>query len=399
MSEGLSYFIPRHGRPKITLNVPESHSLHVCPAACARRNGIRAIKNGEKKQMSFLYITETDVISGCYEQIIGDAVDTLLTVLEPLPHVFLIYVNCIDDFLGTDENALVEELGQRFPRQRFTVCHIDPVASNDKIPPGMKLHDRLYSFLEDTGKKDGGINLIGNYVSLDPDSEFFTVLSGWGTRQVREIISCTTYNQFAHMAGSRLNLVLMQMGQYAAQHMEERLGIPWIFQPTSYDLDVVEQNYRDLANALGEICPSLTLYRHNAEAEIAQTLAYIREIPILVDSSATMLPFAMAAALCRYGFHVRAVFAVHWKEEDSVQRDWLAQTHPEIQIIHTESYETVLGYELPRNSIAIGFDSAYTLKAEHFVDMQHDESFMGFHGICKLMRQMREALDVLADWS
>ena len=54
MSEGLSYFIPHHGRPKISLRIPESHSLHVCPAACGRRSGIRAIRNGTKEHVSFL---------------------------------------------------------------------------------------------------------------------------------------------------------------------------------------------------------------------------------------------------------------------------------------------------------------------------------------------------------
>ena len=54
MDNGLSYFIPHHGRAKISLRVPESHRLNVCPAACGRRVGLRALKNGEAGRQSFL---------------------------------------------------------------------------------------------------------------------------------------------------------------------------------------------------------------------------------------------------------------------------------------------------------------------------------------------------------
>ncbi len=45
----LSYFIPDPGRNKVSIRVPESHSLHVCPSACSRRNAIHALENGDKK--------------------------------------------------------------------------------------------------------------------------------------------------------------------------------------------------------------------------------------------------------------------------------------------------------------------------------------------------------------
>ena len=77
MAEGLSYFIPHHGRPKVSLRVPESHSLHICPPACGRRSGIRAIRNGSKGETSFLCLTEADVSGGGYEELVEKAVNTL----------------------------------------------------------------------------------------------------------------------------------------------------------------------------------------------------------------------------------------------------------------------------------------------------------------------------------
>ena len=60
MEHKLAYFIPHHGRPKITLRVPESHRLHICPAACGRRVGLRALKNGEAEHQSFLFAGRYD---------------------------------------------------------------------------------------------------------------------------------------------------------------------------------------------------------------------------------------------------------------------------------------------------------------------------------------------------
>ena len=129
MDNGLSYFIPHHGRAKISLRVPESHRLNVCPAACGRRVGLRALKNGEAGRQSFLYITEADVISGDYENMIGDAVAELLEVLSPVPRAFLIYVNCIDDFLGTDEETLLTGCAGAFRRSAL------PCAISTPSPP------------------------------------------------------------------------------------------------------------------------------------------------------------------------------------------------------------------------------------------------------------------------
>ena len=58
MDNGLSYFIPHHGRAKISLRVPESHRLNVCPAACGRRDSLREglfrpLKRGARRSAAF----------------------------------------------------------------------------------------------------------------------------------------------------------------------------------------------------------------------------------------------------------------------------------------------------------------------------------------------------------
>jgi hypothetical protein len=133
-------------------------------------------------------------------------------------------------------------------------------------------------------------------------------------------------------------------------------------------------------------------------SSIQQALEQVGEMPIIVDSSATMQPFALARALYRYGFQVKAVFAQHIKDLDLADRDWLVENCPRIQIISTKSYEAILGFGFEQKCLTVGFDCAYTLHARHFVNVRHDETFYGFHGIRKLMRLMRQALDRQAQW-
>lgn len=393
----LSYFIPKHGKEKVTLRIPDSHSLHICPPACGRRNGIRALKNGEKAHVSFLYITQSDLISGGYEDLVGDAVEELLRVLKPRPRAFHLYVNCVDDFLGTNEAALVAEMEVRFPSVRFAVFHIDPVAGEAKIKPGMRMHAQLFTFLRPL-PRDNGINFIGNFASLHPDCELFSILKQWKIGPVREIFRCPDYAAYEDMARSRLNLVLMQMGEYAARQLQDRLGTPYLYQPADYRLEAVEEYYAALARTLECPLPDLTAYRLAAQAEIARTRQALGGRALIVDSSACMRPFALARALLEYGFSVRAVFALHLKDLDTADRAWLEQAHPEVAVVQREGYQDILGYGFGNDCLCIGFDSAFLLKAPHFVDMYHDEGYYGFYGICRLMWEMRGALEKTADW-
>ena len=286
------------------------------PRPVAGGNGLRALKNGEAEHLSFLYITETDVISGEYERIIGGAIEELLEVLEPKPKAFLIYVNCIDDFLGTDEQALLQELRVRFPKLRFTICHIDPVAADGPVPPGARMQDRLYSLLEPEKERENSVNLIGNFVLPDREGELYALLNAWGIPTVRHLPELESYSEFQCMAAARLNLVLMAMGRYAAQQMERRLGIPWLELPVSYSLEEVEQGYREIASALHRSPEGWEEARESARQAVAACAAQLKGVPVLVDSSAAMRPFAMAKALTEYGFQVGAVFITHGKEEE-----------------------------------------------------------------------------------
>ena len=398
MAEGLSYFIPHHGRAKVSLRVPESHSLHICPPACGRRIGIRAIHSGSKADVSFLSLTEADVSTGSYTQLVGRAVGELMELLSPAPKAFQLYVNCIDHFLGTDEAALVETLRARFPGVGFAVFHIDPVTADEEISPGMRQQEKLYAFLEAGMERDSGVNLLGPFVSPDPAGELYPFLRSCGTQEVRDLLQCGSFEEYRQLGRSRLNLVLHHLGGWAARCLEERLGIPWLEVPPTYDLEETDENYRRIAAALEAPCPDLSQERSAAQTAVDRALKAVGDRPVVVDSSASMRPFALAAALHRYGFQVRAVYAAHWKETDAADLAWLEHQLPGLRVLCSERYEDVLIRQLPRDCVAVGFDSAYLLQARHFVDIQRDEGLFGYHGIRRLMELLAASEETCTQW-
>ncbi|NLL89666.1 MAG: hypothetical protein GX226_00935 [Dehalococcoidales bacterium] len=86
------------------------------------------------------------------------------------------------------------------------------------------------------------------------------------------------------------------------------------------------------------------------------------------------------------------------KESDWNDRKWLETNRPQISIFKSQSYKLAMDTVFERECIAIGFNIAYAVQSNHFVDMLHDESFYGFEGIRKLMRMICEAYDTTANW-
>ena len=92
----LHYVSAAHGGwgiVRIAALVPESYLLFVCPFACGRHTALGSIDNGIKDQVSYLFITEGDIISGGSEQLIIDNVGDLFEALPKRPKVLFIFTS------------------------------------------------------------------------------------------------------------------------------------------------------------------------------------------------------------------------------------------------------------------------------------------------------------------
>ncbi|MDO5845446.1 MAG: nitrogenase component 1 [Methanocorpusculum sp.] len=389
--EGLAYYLPEPERFHTILRIPGSHTLYVGPSSCMRRHAFHAEKYGGRNDISFLFISEEDVVSGGYESLIGNAIEELCSVLSPVPHIFSIAVFCIDDFLGTDEEALLDGLHTRFPEQKFVLEHIDPVTLGSGKFGGMKKKSNLYSFLE-PGHRDSGVNFLGNFVPPQAGCELWGLLDAFGAFPVRQIFDCRTWDEYQAIANSRLSVVLRDMGQIAAEYLEEKLGIPFYVLIPGYDADAVVRGYSGLAAALGAAVPDFSREVAEVHADAARTCEILAGRPVALDSSAMLLPFSAAKALIGYGFNVTHIFCSHRTfEADEAAETFIRSACPSISVSYSSDYAA----DFPpadEGIIAIGSDCAQLLCTSRVVDIWHDEGYFGFHGIHRLFAALREAV-------
>lgn len=410
----LSYQIPDNGRPRRIVRIPESHSLYLCPNSCGRRQGIRALRNGEANHASFLRFSQTDMVTGDYERQIFDATAELLETIKPSPRVITLYVNCIDDFLGTDEENLLAGLRNEFPQTRFLLAHINPIAGDMTRSVAKNIHTRLYELLEEQAVHDKAINIVGNFEAPILSCELYEVLTALGAGEIRQIIACDTFDEYLAMAKSRLTVSMSHLGDGAADLMETRLHIPSILWHATYDMHEIERRYTELAyafqsglnvaarkevsfeekqTALGvHVLPILDAARASAETSLIAARRVVENTEIVVDSSASLMPFSLALALLDAGFHVVAVFSLHSKGCDDAAEARLARDYPQVVIIRKESYEAIQGFGFSTDCLSLGEDAAFLLRARHVVDMYHDEGFFGFQGVERLGQEMVQAM-------
>ncbi len=391
MASHLAYSIPAKDRKKTLMRIPESHSLYVSPQSCARRQAIRAHKNGEADRSSFLQLTQADLVSGAYEgQVIG-AVRELLRVLPQPPRVVQIFVNCVDDFLGTDSAALLDDLRASFPDVRFSLSHINPIAVDVEAEPMRKMQSGLYSLLEDPAVRDAGVTVLGGFVPLPADCELHRALAAVGAGPVRHVTACETFDEYLKLAQSSVVMSAGSMGDAMSEAFAARFGMRRVAWHPTYALDQVDARYEELSaalaaagagceaagaecggaegadrsgagdagcagaganrevagaeasgSALREAMAAVTApAREAARAAVRRALAAVGDAPVAVDSSATFAPYHLAHELRDYGFNVRACFAFHMKGGDADAAERLLCDYPQVRVV-TESADEAL---------------------------------------------------------
>lgn len=391
----LSFHSGHSFHSKDTIRIPESHTLHVGPAACARRHVIKAHENHDADSVSFLALSEEDVAVGYSQQII-EAISQLNEVLETKPRLYLICVKCIDDLLGNDDQALLGELHEAFPRLRFAINHIDPIALSSTHSPSEKNKSTLYQFIEAGQERDSGITLMSPYAPIPADCEFRRVIDQWGMGPVRRILECVTYQDYQDLGKSALLLLNSPMAKHAADDLSRRLGTPLIASPLDYSPQSMTLFYRQLAQLFSKpVPPGLERWEAEAHEALASAARAVdaRGLSVVVDSSAIMQPFLFAKTLLEYGFPLCCVTTKGITPLEAEAYKWVVDHSPDTLVVRTHSYKAFVGegYPLPEDPLVIGADFARVLGVSRSVDVWHDEGLFGFQGIVKLAYMIEEA--------
>ena len=388
----LHYTSPAHGGwgvVRLGMLVPESYQLFVCPFACGRHGALGAIGHGLKDRLSYLYIDESDIVSGGYEDLIPEAVAELLDTLEKRPKVLMIFVSCLDDLLGTDHESILEVLREQHEDVRFTFCHMNPITLDTDNPPPVNIRRKMYGLLEPRESKKSQVNLIGNPVQIRPESELFGFLHALGVEQVNHIAQFETFEAYQHMAAAKWNLVVAPPAVKAAMDMKARLNIDFELVYTNYREEDILNTYKRLMEKLADkekVEFDLEPYQRKARQAVGEAREAVGDRPVFIDYTAVVFPFAAARALCEAGFYVAGIFAQTAQGAEKEHADWIHEHMPEIQVLNPIAHDipTKIG-TFPKDSLAIGFEAAYITRARHVYGLVNDEGNFGFDGLVQLM--------------
>ncbi|WP_172135909.1 nitrogenase component 1 [Adlercreutzia sp. ZJ473] len=394
--------LPQRHRDR--LRVPESHTLFVCPPACGRRHALRVLENGASDDYSFCFLSPSDIALGDYERRLPLVVADLAARLPERPRVVTLVFNCVDDFLGTDEQALVQALERAVPGVRIAVTRVNPVSEGGR-EKSSGMQGGICDLLEPQERHDDAIMVVGRFDDLPATSEFVAVMRAWGVSEVRNVATCRTFDEYRRLASSALALSVSWIGRRQCLQLEQRLRLPTLHWQTTYGVGRMAANYAALAQALharGVVdeaactCPEASSHdlrraRERAERALEQARKAVGERPVAVDSLATHKPHALAQSLADAGFHVIAVVAPHAKASQREGARELARTHPEIMQLDSAFGLNAGALGGAEGLLAVGADAAACFGAHAAVDMFHDEGCFGFDGVARFYEALARA--------
>ena len=387
------YCAPTHGGwgvIRTAMLVPEMYMLFVCPAACGRHGAIAAIEQGCKDRVGYLCIEENEVVLGSYQEAIREAIPQLLDRLNPKPKAFMVVVSCIDDLLGTDYEEMIADFESTF-RIPFRLGRMNPISQDTKLPPALRIQRDMYDFLEPPEEPGRFIAHIGAFQPIQAWSEIRRLLHENAGLDLRHISEFDSFAEFQHLASAKMGLITRPEGVEAAQNLRRKIGMPFLFAPTSFSYASIAETYEKISDQLGcDLDLSGPIFsRKIAEGKCADLA---KKYSISIDDSATCSPFDMARALVEAGFCVKEIFTHKLPSYELRALEWLAKNSPETRITspihHSNSWSRSASAS---SDIAIGFTAGYLSQATHVVPMAFDEGLFGHHGMQSLLDQIAMA--------
>jgi nitrogenase molybdenum-cofactor synthesis protein NifE len=384
------------GIVRVGLLVPESGLLFVGPPGCGRHGAIAGIQCGFKKNLSFLHISETDIVTGAHLEKVVGAVDRVLQCADPPFKAFLICATCIDTLLASDYDNLAFELESQHGIP-VRVCQMNPITLEGKTPPALTVQQSIYDFLEPSGLREKTINMIGGFAPIMADSEFHQVIADAGLGEVRHIAANSSFRQFQRMSRASHNILIKPGGSLAARDMRKKLGIPYYSMPHSFGCETITRLYHELGNFLGR---SLDVERYRRETiDIARDYRYkLGPLRIAVGQAVNANSFELARALIHYGFNVPYIFTDVILETDREHVAWLRE-HAPLTTVYTNSHAPMVDFRKKPLSVdlAIGFDAGYYCSGAKTAPLGLETQPFGYSAVQYLFREMEKTLEAEQD--
>ena len=378
------------GVKRAGLAVPGSVMLLVSPGCCGRNTTMQSRLCGYQDRFFYLLLDDTDIVTGRHLTKIPEAVREVCEFCEKKPSAVMICITCVDALLGTDMDRVSRKC-EELAGVPVVPCYMYALTREKKLPPMSAVRKAVYSLLKPQKRHSDAMNILGFFAPLNDDSEIYELLTGAGIRHIREISRCEDLAEYEKMSQANFNLVLNPEARYAAQQMEETLGIPYIEMMRMYHIDKIRNLYRSLGNAIGAEFDDEKYYTQ-AKAAVEGFKAEYGELNFAVGEFLNADSFELAWALISYGFTVSEIYGTVG-ERNFVFIRKIAKLSPDTKIFSNLS-PTMLDYEPSGKKIdvCIGNDAGYYHSDVPAVDWNEERQPFGYAGVKLLFEKLDEAL-------
>jgi len=379
------------GVKRAGLSVPESVMLIVAPGCCGR-NTRYVTKNPEYNgRFFYLMMDETDLVTSRHLKLIPEAVKEIVEFCEVKPKVVMICMTCVDALLGTDMKRVASKCEALLDGVRVAPCYMYALTREGRRPPMVDVRQQIYSLLAPSVRKGNAINLTGFFAPVDPDCEIFDLLKGAGFADIRQIGTCSTYEEFLKMSQANLNLVLNSECRPAADDMYNRLKIPYAELTRVYGIDSIAAQYKALSNILGvEVDDKVFL--EEARTRVASFIAKHKGKTVNIGECINANPFELALSLTRYGLNVGEIYATLSPEHFVYVRK-LAELSPDTRI-YCNLDPSMVNYSMSSVTpdLTLGKDALYYCPQVPNISWNSDVQPYGYKGLISLLDSMEEVM-------
>ncbi len=403
---GLEYGSPARGTWTIAhspMLIPETHEIYVCCSCCLHGVILSAdeVEDGAGR-FSMVTLTNENIIKGNLEEMMIEGVADIIDDLPYRPRCVECFTSCMQHFLHIDIRYVYEQLRMRFPDIDFIDGYMIPTLQR-KFSPDVLGRRQLTRALQPS-EKTRSVSIAVNYYPLDPASELAHMFRSGGY-ELHDFADCSVYEDYKKLAESEAVLYFLAASEPAAKDMARRLDQEAVYVPYSYSYQTIRRQLTMLAERFGLPIPDLEELEQQTEERVEQLSRLAGNMSVAIDYSATPALLSLARFLLEHGFHVYAVYADAYHEDEREDYEFLKEHYPDLLFRAVEHFKMRL---LPRNDhetmgpvLAIGQKAAYFTGTDRFVNLieNGDEKgqLTGFTGIQRLMDLMEEAIRVPKD--
>ena len=378
--------------------IPQSHQIFVCAQGCLRGVILTAAEMNAMHRMSFVTVAEQDLFNGTLESNVIDGVSNILNDMAFKPRAVLVFLSCIQLFAGCDMNMIYSELRRRFPEVDFIECLMHPTMRKSGLTPDAFMRKQLYAALRESPENNKSINIIGNDRVTAESSELIVMLKNNGFT-VRDIASCSNYDEYLSMAESQYNISYYPTARAANEFLSKRLNRKSLHLPLSYSFEEIINNYAIMGDTLS-VKIDYSQAQAMAEQALKNALSVVGNMPVAIDYTATLRNLSLARLLLDNGFNVKRIYTDVIIPEEKADFEYLQKNYPELMIYPTLHPAMRFAVATPGSGdeyLAIGQKAACFCGTRHFVNIVSGGGWYGFDGITQMCKAMEKAKNTLSD--